>query len=44
MLNPDAANDQYAVLGLHLAAHIAAECATTALDIPRCQRGGKGAL
>ena len=41
MLDEDAANHKDAFLGFDLAAHVAAECPSACLDIPRCQRGGK---
>ena len=44
MVNENATNDEDAVLGLHLAAHIAGKCPLARLDVPRCQRGGKRAL
>ncbi len=44
VVNEDSPNHQDSFLGFHLAAHVAAESASTCLDIPRCQRGGKCAL
>jgi hypothetical protein len=44
MVNENATNDENAVLSLDLAAHVAGERSLSGLDIPRCQRGGKGAL
>lgn len=44
VVNEDSPNHQDALLGLHLAPHIAAERPAACLDIPRCQRGGKCAL
>jgi hypothetical protein len=44
MVNENATNDENAVLSLDLATHVAGECSLSGPDIPRCQRGGKGAL
>lgn len=44
MVDENATDDEDAVLGLHLAAHVARERASAGLDVPRCQRGGKRAL
>ena len=44
MVNENSTNNQDAVLGFHLAAHVAGECSLPRLDVPRCQRGGKRAL
>jgi len=44
MADKNAANHKHSVLGLHLTAHIAHQCPSAGLDIPRCQRGGKSAL
>ena len=44
MVDENAPNHQDALLGFDLAPHVAAECPSACLDIPRCQRGGKCAL
>ncbi len=44
MVNEDPANDQYAILGFHLATYFTGQSPTTGFDLPRCQRGGKSAL
>jgi hypothetical protein len=44
MVDENTTNDENAVLSLHLATHVAGERSLSGLDIPRCQRGGKGAL
>ncbi len=44
MADKDAANHKHTVLSLHLTTHIADKCPLARLDVPRCQRGGKGAL
>lgn len=44
MVDEDAPNHQNILLGLDLAAHVTTECPSACFDIPRCQRGGKGAL
>ena len=44
MVNEEAPNDENAVLRLDFATHVAGERSLSGLDIPRCQRGGKGAL
>ena len=44
MVDENAANDENAVLRLDLTTHVAGQCSLSCLDIPRCQRGGKGAL
>lgn len=44
MVNADATNDEHAVLRFDLATHVAGERPSTCPDLPRCQRGGKGAL
>jgi len=44
MVDEDASNHQDAILGFDLAPHVAAECPSACLNIPRCQRGGKCAL
>ena len=42
--NENSANDEYAILGFHLAPHFTHQSPATGLDLPRCQRGGKCAL
>jgi hypothetical protein len=44
MVDEKTTNDKNAILSLYLATHVAGECSLSCLDIPRCQRGGKGAL
>jgi hypothetical protein len=44
MVNEKATNDENAFFSLDLATHVARECSLSGPDIPRCQRGGKGAL
>jgi len=44
MRHVDAADYQYTILSLHLTPNFARECPLPCLDLPRCQRGGKGAL
>jgi hypothetical protein len=44
VVDENAANDENAVLSFDLASHVAGERSLSGLDIPRCQRGGKGAL
>ncbi len=44
MMYKDAVNDEDAFLRFHLPTHVAGECPSTCLNLPRCQRGGKRAL
>lgn len=44
MVNKNPANDKYAILGFHLATHVARQSAAPCFHLSRCQRGGKRAL
>ncbi len=44
MVDENSTNDEDAVIGLYFAAYVAGKRPSACLDIPRCQRGGKGAL
>lgn len=44
MVNENPANHKHTILGFHLATHIARQSSPARFDLPRCQRGGKGAL
>src|SRR5712692_4201047 len=44
MVDENPANDEYAILGFHLATHFTCQSPATCFDLPRCQRGGKRAL